>query len=225
MITDTLAHWRRYPLGEAWEKAFTFLEGVSPDISAGRYAIDGDDIFAEVAEYVPVPDGAKPYEAHRVYMDVQFLLAGREWLLHAPLNTLRLRQPYNAERDFALFEVPVQAGARVPLGGGMFAALYPQDGHCPGIERPAEPVTEPVAGSAAEPAAEPAAEMAAEMATAPADELAAELASKPAAEPVAGMAAGVTGATEAAAVRAGQPVKKVVVKIRVALLTGMEAGI
>lgn len=221
MITDTLAHWRRYPLGEAWEKAFTFLEGVSPDISAGRYAIDGDDIFAEVAEYVPVPDGAKPYEAHRVYMDVQFLLAGREWLLHAPLNTLRLRQPYNAERDFALFEVPAQAGARVPLGGGMFAALYPQDGHCPGIERPAEPVAESVAG----PAAEPAAEMAAEMATAPADELAAELASKPAAEPVAGMAAGVTGATEAAAVRAGQPVKKVVVKIRVALLTGMEAGI
>ncbi|GFM35834.1 YhcH/YjgK/YiaL family protein [Desulfovibrio psychrotolerans] len=193
MIADTLEHWRRYPLGAAWEKAFAFLEGVSPDIPAGRYAIAGDDIFAEVAEYVPVPGGTKPYEAHRVYMDLQYLLAGREWLLNAPLDTLRLRQPYNAERDFALYEVPAQESARVPLGGGMFAALYPHDGHCPGIARHGGLVGEP------------------------ADELADESAD----EPDAGVATDVAGA---AAVRAGQPVKKVVVKIRVALLAGMGNG-
>ncbi len=133
MIINTLEHWRQYRLGAAWEKAFDFLISLAPDIATGRHVIDGSDVFAEVAEYATVPEMEKPYESHRTYMDIQYLLRGREWLDYAPIRTLRVRQDYDSQRDFMLYERPALPVNRLMLGSGMFAALYPEDGHSPGI--------------------------------------------------------------------------------------------
>ena len=44
----------------------------------GRHPIDGEAIFALVSTYETEPEGARSFEAHRKYIDVQYLLSGRE---------------------------------------------------------------------------------------------------------------------------------------------------
>ncbi len=140
MIFDSVHNWRLYPLGQMWEQAFLFLEGVGPDLPLGRYPIAGihpddtADVFAVVEEYTPVPAGTKTFETHQRYVDIQYLLRGEEWLDYAPLTPeLAVDTPYDAARDAAFHAVPEKVSARVLLGGGMFCALFPDDAHCPGL--------------------------------------------------------------------------------------------
>lgn len=143
MIVDTIDNWRKYAFGPAWEAAFRFLEGLSPDVATGRHTIDGTDIFAEVAEYETVPEERKPYESHREYADVQFLLRGSEWLDYAPLGTLAVLQEYDPARgDYMLHTRAGSPVTRVMLGNGVFTVLYPEDVHAPGVAK--EGIPEPV---------------------------------------------------------------------------------
>jgi YhcH/YjgK/YiaL family protein len=143
MIVDTIGNWRNYPFGPAWEKAFCFLESLSSEVDTGRHIIDGTDIFAEVAEYETVPEERKPYESHREYADVQFLLRGSEWLDYAPLGTLAVLQDYDPARgDYMLHTRAGAPATRITLGNGVFSVLYPEDAHAPGVAR--EGVPEPV---------------------------------------------------------------------------------
>lgn len=133
MIINTLEQWRQYTLGPAWDKAFGFLTTLTPDIATGRHVIDGTDLFAEVAEYSTIPEADKVFESHRTYMDVQYLIHGREWLDYSPIAVLSEMQAYNAERDFMLYARPEFPVSRTVLGNGLFIALYPEDGHSPGV--------------------------------------------------------------------------------------------
>ncbi|UZP67502.1 YhcH/YjgK/YiaL family protein [Desulfovibrio mangrovi] len=140
MIVDTLENWRTYPLGPTWEKAFLFLESLTPEMAVGKYAIDGTDIFAVVAEYETVPENSKPYESHREYMDVQFLLRGHEWFDYAPVKALAVTQDYDpAKGDVMRYARDGAPTTRITLGDGVFAALYPEDGHAPGVAMDGKP--------------------------------------------------------------------------------------
>ena len=70
-----------------------------------------------------------PWEAHRRYIDVQYVHVGGEHLGHAHLSTL-VAGEYDADRDL----VPATgSGSLVALAAGSFAILWPQDAHRPGV--------------------------------------------------------------------------------------------
>ena len=50
------------------------------DIECGRHDIDGDNVFANVMEFETVPASEKPFEAHRRYADIHFVISGVERL-------------------------------------------------------------------------------------------------------------------------------------------------
>ena len=131
MILDTLSRWRRYAgLNPRFARAFAFLEQVAPTVADGRHEIDGDDVFALVQRYATRPT-ADQLEAHRRYVDVQFLVAGREVIQWAPLESLtEVTKPYDDVKDAGFFAagagmVPVRVAA------GQFAILFPEDAHAP----------------------------------------------------------------------------------------------
>ncbi len=131
MILDTLPQWRRYAaLNPRFAKAFAFLERVTPDVADGRHEIDGDAVFALVQRYETRPVAGQ-LEAHRRYVDVQFMLRGREVIQWAPLASLaEASRPFDEVTDAALFTA---GGDLVPvrLAAGQFAILFPDDAHAP----------------------------------------------------------------------------------------------
>ncbi len=141
MIIDSLEHATKYKFGPAWEKAFEFLTKVDPTIEAGKHIIDGDNVFALVSEYKTKSHDKGRFEAHRRYVDIQFLISGREKLGYASLQTLEEETLYDSERDVEFLKNLPEVPSISILVPEMFMAFFPQDGHMPGLayEEP-EPV-------------------------------------------------------------------------------------
>ena len=73
----------------------------------------------------------KGYEAHREYIDIQYLISGEEKICCAPLEYLKEKAAYNTEKDVAFYDEADVKPQELLLGNGYFAILYPQDGHMP----------------------------------------------------------------------------------------------
>ncbi len=132
MILDNLTQWRRYAaLSPRFERAFAFLQRVDDTTPVGRQEIDGDNVYALVQKYTTKPAANGQFEAHRKYIDVQYVQAGRETILWAPLASLtQVNMPYDEQQDAALFaQVPTATLLR--LSAGQFTILFPEDGHVP----------------------------------------------------------------------------------------------
>ena len=98
----------------------------------GRAEIQGDEVFALVQSYDtrPVPEQPR-FEAHRKYLDVQYLAAGQEAMGWAPLDQLDVTVEYIPEKDILLGHVPEGAYCFVPFAAGQGILLYPTDAHAP----------------------------------------------------------------------------------------------
>lgn len=114
-------------------KALAFARDFDTTQGDQRYDIQGDDLFALVMSYQTKAPEESKFEAHKNYIDVQLLLAGREFLDVSLQQDLKVDQPYLREKDVVLFKSPQHYG-RLPLEPGRFALLYPHDIHRPGCE-------------------------------------------------------------------------------------------
>ena len=133
MILDSLARHARYTdWMPSLEQAFKFLLArANADLSPGKYEIDGERMFAIVAPYDTRDfDSAEP-EAHRKYLDVQYLVSGRETIYWTPLEEVGpVTKPYDADRDI-LFFARNEVGRPIELAAGHFAIFLPEDAHEP----------------------------------------------------------------------------------------------
>jgi biofilm protein TabA len=134
MIADTLNQCSRYTaLSPRFAAAFQFLQQLPADQSPGRYPLDGDDCFALVQAYATKPLAEAKFEAHRKYIDIQFIQSGGETILWAPLATLtETVQPYAPEKDVTFYATPPHV-TPVHLRAGDFTIFFPEDGHAPGL--------------------------------------------------------------------------------------------
>lgn len=132
MILDTLPLWRRYAtLNPRFAAGFAFLEQFQPDAAAGRHEIDGDSVYAIVQRYRTRPLTGMQLEAHRRYIDIQYVAAGREVIQWAPLAGLsEVTQPYDEVNEAALFALSADM-VPIPVRTGWFAILFPDDAHAP----------------------------------------------------------------------------------------------
>ncbi|MDB6119448.1 MAG: hypothetical protein JWO08_3229 [Verrucomicrobiaceae bacterium] len=135
MVHDTLANAGRYEaLSPRFATAFAYLRTVDGTQPLGRFDIDGDNCFALVQTYATKPVETAKFEAHRKYIDIQFLYSGRETILWAPLADMKEEtMAYNPEKEAALFKLIPDTTA-VHVSAGHFAILYPEDAHAPCVE-------------------------------------------------------------------------------------------
>ena len=135
MIYDSLEHASLYaPLHPAFEKAFAFLcESAKHTPQPGRYELDGDRLYAMVQTYSTRPSAEVKWEAHRKYIDIQFLLSGKERIGCANVEGMINPDAYNSDKDVQLSDA-VKSPSYLSLSGGDFAIFYPQDAHQPTCE-------------------------------------------------------------------------------------------
>ena len=80
MIIDKIENSHIYKeLGKRIEKAFEYIRNTDlKNIQPGRYEINGENIFALISEYKTKSEHEGKLEAHRKYLDVQFVISARE---------------------------------------------------------------------------------------------------------------------------------------------------
>ena len=94
-----------------------------------RYDVDGDNLFFSLQSYESKPSNNTP-EAHKQYVDIQFLVSGRERMGVAPLEDMVEVAEARPEGDIWLYHGPTD---ELLLTGDRFAVLWPEDAHAPGI--------------------------------------------------------------------------------------------
>lgn len=119
---------------ERWDKAFAFLRGNDlAKMELKRYDIDGNNLYAPVSEYITKNDTAARYEAHRNYIDIQYVVSGRELIGIAPLSDIKdILVPYDAATDVEF--MTVSQIKNVPATSDRFFIFFPDDIHRPGLK-------------------------------------------------------------------------------------------
>ncbi len=130
MVYDKIDNIETYKgLSEDIYAGLKFLQQAQPDIENGVHVIN-PKVKAIVSEYETKAVNEKGYEAHRKFIDIQYLLKGTEKNCYLPIEKLKETKPYKDEIDAAFYkaETPSQ---ELMLGDGYFAIYWPQDGHMP----------------------------------------------------------------------------------------------
>ena len=106
-------------------------------LPAGKYEIDGGDVFANVQEYTTLPVDEKKFEAHDKFFDIQYLIEGVEFFGICDREGLKVKEA-KPENDVLFFETPDTYG-HVILHPDEFIVVAPEDAHMPGccMDKPA----------------------------------------------------------------------------------------
>ena len=119
---------------ERWTKAFKFLKGNDlTKLELKRYDIDDDNLFATVSEYQSKNEESAKFEAHRKYIDIQYVISGKEIMNIAPITTVKeVLNPYDATKDIEF--VTVNNIANYKASPSNYFIFFPTDAHRPGLK-------------------------------------------------------------------------------------------
>ena len=113
----------------ALDKYIEVLKTITPDTESGRYELE-DGAFYNVSGVInQVPADTKVFESHEKYIDIQYVFEGTEEMEYADIADLTVTQPYDADKDCALY---TGKGTLITFKAGDFAVYAPMDGHKPG---------------------------------------------------------------------------------------------
>ena len=134
MIAGHLTNWNKEKqlYAPAIQKAMAWLqEHDLKTLPAGRQEIDGDKLYVMVNEYVSEPKEKRRAEAHRKYVDVQYIVAGTETIGYSRLEDgYEVLEDKLAEKDVIFYKNPVDESDLV-LTAGMYGIFFPWDVHRP----------------------------------------------------------------------------------------------
>ncbi len=137
MIIDVLENANLYhEVNNRFNKAFNFLRNIDLSrLNPGKYEIEGTSIYAIVDNYFTRPKEEGLWEAHRRYIDIQFVVKNKEQIGYANLGQMQNYTEYDEEKDILFFK---GTGSYFIIPAGTFVILTPQDVHMPGvaIEKP-----------------------------------------------------------------------------------------
>jgi len=131
MVIDHISRVGRYAaLGGRFDRAIDFLKRHDLAVlAAGTYELDGRRVYALVQDYqTKRPDDGK-WEAHRKYIDLQYIVSGEERFGYAPAGRMA-EGPYDDAKDM---ERPQGDGSFTELRSGEFMLLWPGEPHMPGM--------------------------------------------------------------------------------------------
>ena len=136
MIIDHLKNAAQYAgLGTRIEAGLAWLAATDfTTMAPGRYELDGKNLYALVQSYETRDPSLGKWEAHRRYIDIQYVVTGCEKMGYAEISTLK-GSTYDAEKDFLFLE---GTGDLLTCGPGTFVLFAPQDAHMPclAIDKP-----------------------------------------------------------------------------------------
>ncbi len=115
-----------------WDKAFAYIKNTDlASLAPGDHPIVGEDVFARVTEGPLKKIDSSKWEAHKNYIDIHYVITGREKIGIGHLSSATIVTPYNSIRDISFYEGKGKYYIAEP---GTFFIAFPKDIHRPGLE-------------------------------------------------------------------------------------------
>ncbi len=132
MILDKIENSSKYfSLGKRFEMGLKFLkENDLNELPEGKHEIHGADVYIIISSYITKSPAEGQPEAHKVYVDIQYMIKGSEKIGYEYFNGQSIFKEYDPEKDFMLYD---SALGSLILNEGMFAVFFPDDIHQPGL--------------------------------------------------------------------------------------------
>jgi len=133
MVIDKLSNAKQYyGLSGRIEKSLKYLQSTDLEkLEIGKHEIDGKNIFVVVSEYDAKDIEQGKWEAHRNYLDIQYVVSGKEKIGYASIDEMKMIGEYNQDKDVLFLQ---GEGDLLLVNEGTFALFAPQDAHMPGIK-------------------------------------------------------------------------------------------
>ena len=138
MILDSLKNINVYKgISKDIIDGLSFLINATPEIGIGTHIISSNT-KAIVSEYETVETFERGYEAHKHVIDIQYPIKGLERVKWSPIDGMSINKSYDEKKDRTFFKNPSPNGTEIIIGNGIFAIMFPEDGHSPQhmIEKP-----------------------------------------------------------------------------------------
>lgn len=131
MVIDKLENLPMYfSLHPDMEKAYEFLKAFYENPGElRRYDLNDQGLFVNAETYTTKPAEGREAEAHRKYVDLQFVVSGQEQIGIAPLETATPAGDFSEERDIGFYTCKYTQWAQ--LRSGWFALIWPHEAHLP----------------------------------------------------------------------------------------------
>jgi biofilm protein TabA len=112
-----------------WDSAFAFLKNNDlSEIKPGKYPILGDRVYATISEAPSHKIEEVKWESHKKYVDLQYIIKGREMIGIADTSKATITKPYSD--DAINYDA---AGKYYIARPGHFFLFFPNDAHRPTI--------------------------------------------------------------------------------------------
>jgi YhcH/YjgK/YiaL family protein len=124
---------KQYHANQAyWDKAFLFMrEKNLKEMVPGKYVIDGDNVFATITDAPSKEFEQSAWESHRKYIDLQYVITGKEKIGVSALADATVIKPYDETKDLANYSA---AGKYFIATPEEFFLFFPNDVHRPNIK-------------------------------------------------------------------------------------------
>ena len=116
-----------------FEKAIEFLRREDWRAhSDGKIPIAGDTVYGMLQSYeTKIPGETVPFEGHRKYIDIQYMIEGKETISWMPTSALAPTMPYDDAKDIWFCQYMRKSATPVALSTGQLIVLFPEDAHAP----------------------------------------------------------------------------------------------
>lgn len=135
MIKNSLKYTKNYyNLSNKIKLALEYLEKNDLKVfDNGRYDILGDDVYVNVQDYTSKAETQGKWEAHKKYIDIQFMIKGTERIGVGEIDNYQTTETYDEPKDLEFLAVANDNYQFINMNENDFIILYPQDVHMPQI--------------------------------------------------------------------------------------------
>lgn len=129
MIVDQINNYGLYiGKNEKIDRAISYIKEMDfKNLEPKMYEVDGDEIFFNLIEYETKEEEERFWESHKKYIDLHFILEGKEFIGYEQFNRMKVKENYHEADDYYLLEGNLQS--KVLLQKDDFMILYPEDVH------------------------------------------------------------------------------------------------
>lgn len=130
MVKDSIKNYKTYTcLNPRIKQALEYLKNTDfTDFKEGTHELEEKNIYASMQKYSTTNPDYSMWETHKEYIDIQYIVSGKEDFGVDTIDNLTLTTDYDEENDFSLW---TGKGDFVTLNKGDFIILWPQDAHMP----------------------------------------------------------------------------------------------
>lgn len=120
-------------LAKALVKGLDYLQKTDfSKVAVGKYEIEGTSLYALVQEYQTAPKAEKKAETHAKYIDIQYIIQGKEVIGFAPFSPENEVMENLLDQKDIIFYKSAKGEMDLVLSDGMYAIFFPEEVHRPG---------------------------------------------------------------------------------------------